>query len=349
MITIDLTKMVALSEDLYTSAARTAFGIDGQSALQHLLSGIVHIYRRLDPGLRSQPLVLFADSTASVTAVPGTPRTVHSIGTLTHELDGACLVRVKTDNSLEIWDLDLSALPVLSQTAVVYSYCGGVEKFIIRGTEYRLRNPVIGCASVFCKPTFSSLATALDNYRLKAAAYTSCLILEEAWNEATRLFFKTKPEHIMRKSLVQYLRNVLDDADVRPEQNVDETHPVDIHVTFSLSDQRAIIEIKWLGKSIDPTGSRLATGYAHGRALEGAKQLAEYLDSSNTWGPGVKTRGYLVVFDGRRKGLKPGMASLPAVDALHYKDKEIEYDPDYSAKRDDFSPPVRMYMYPQTA
>lgn len=348
MITIDLTKMVALSEELYTSAARTAFGIDGQAALQHLLSGIVQIYRRLDPGLRSRPLVLFADSTGSVTEVAGTPRKVHSIGTLTHELDDACLVRVNTDNSLEISALDLSTLPVLSKTAVVYIYSGGVEKFIISRDEYRLNNPVIGCASVFSKPTFSSLTTALDNYRLKAAAYTSCLILEQAWNEELRLWFKTKPEHIMRKSLVQYLRNVLDDADVRPEQNVDETHPVDIHVGFSLSDQRAIIEIKWLGKSIDPTG-KPATEYAHQRALDGAKQLAEYLDSSKTWGPGVKKRGYLVVFDGRRKGLKQGATSLPVANALHYEDKEIEYEPDYSAQRGDFSAPVRMYMYPVTA
>jgi hypothetical protein len=348
VIAIDLTKMVALKEDLYTSAVQKAFGAEGQAALQLLLSGIVHIYRRLDPSLRTHPLVLFTDATASPPVAADTPRKVHSIATLTNELDGACLVRVNTDNSLEISPLDITALPKRSQSAVVYLYSGGVEKFIINGNEYRLKNPVIGCVSVFCKPTFTSLTTALDNYRLKAAAHTSCLILEDAWNESSRWWLKTKPEQTMRKSLVQYLRNVLDDAEVRPEQNVDETHPVDIHVTFSMSDQRAIIEIKWLGKSIDPTGAP-ATAYAQGRAIEGAEQLAKYLDSSNTWGPGVRTRGYLVVFDGRRKGLKPGATSLPIIDALHYKDKEIEFNPDYSTVRDDFSSPVRMYMYPQIA
>lgn len=348
MITMDLAKMVALSEDLYTSAAQRAFGDDGQAALKHLLSSIVHIYRRVDPGLRSQPLVLFADSTAAVTAMPGALRTVHSIANLTHELDDACLVRVNTDHSLEITTLDQSSLQALSQTAVVYSYNKGVEKFIICSVEYRLTNPVIGCASVFCKPTFSSLAKALDTYRLKAAAYTSCEILGDAWNEASRWFFKAKPEHIMRRSLVQYLRNVLNDAEVRPEQNVDETHPVDIHVTFSLCDQRAIIEIKWLGNSVDNTG-KPTTVYSQVRALEGAKQLAEYLDSSCTWGPGIKTRGYLVVFDARRKGLKQGLASLPPDHALHYQNEEIQYAPDYSAVRTDFHPPVRMYMYPRTA
>lgn len=348
MITIDLATMMEIKEDLYTSAVQRAFGADGQAALKLLLSGIVHIYKRLDPGLRSQPLALFVDTTATSTAVAGTARRAHSISTLTTELDGACLARIKSDKSLEVSVLDSTFLAILSQSAIVYLYNDGVEKIIVRGVEFRLKNPVIGCASVFSKPTFMSLAGALDSYRLKAAAYTSCLILEDAWNEASRWWFKPKPEQIMRKSLVQYLRNVLDDAEVRPEQNVDETHPVDIHVTFSMSDQRAIIEIKWLGRSIDATGVP-ATQYTKSRAQEGAKQLAEYLDASATWGPGVRTRGYLVIFDGRRRGLAPGMASLAASDALHYKDQEITYAPDYSTVRGDFSSPIRMYMHPQTA
>jgi hypothetical protein len=347
VIDIDLSKMVALKEDLYTSAVQLAFGTDGQEALKLLLSAIVHIYRRSDPSLRTKPLVLFTDATVSAPVVPNTTRKVHSISTLTCELDDACLVRVKPDNSLEISPLDITALSKRSESAVVYLYSGGVEKFIINGNEFRLTNPIIGCVSVFCKPTFTSLATALDNYRLRAAAYTSCLILQEAWNETSRWWLRTKPEQTMRKSLVQYLRNVLVDAEVRPEQNVDETHPVDIHVTFSMSDQRAIIEIKWLGKSIDSTGAP-ATAYSQSRALDGAEQLANYLDSSNTWGPGVRTRGYLVIFDARRKGLAAGTTSLATNDALHYEDKEIEFNPDYSSVRGDFHLPVRMYMYPKT-
>jgi hypothetical protein len=256
-------------------------------------------------------------------------------------------VRIKSDNSLQIYPLDTSVPVSVSQNSVVYHYSNGVEKFLIRGVEYRLRNPIIGCASVFCKPTFTSLVSALDNYRVKAAANTSCLILETVWNEASRWFFKAKPEHIMRKSLTQYLQNVLNDAEVRPEQNVDETHPVDIHVAFSFTDQRAIIEIKWMGDSVDDTG-KVTTTYRPARALEGAKQLAEYLDASATWGAGVKTRGYLVVFDARRKGLAQGVTSLPGEEALHYRDSEITYQPDYSATRRDFHPPVRMYMFPVT-
>jgi hypothetical protein len=89
MIAIDLQKMAALSEDLYTSAAKTAFGDNGCAALQHLLAGIVQIYQRLDPGIRTAPLALFADATDSPAVVAGIPRTLHSIANLAHELDGA--------------------------------------------------------------------------------------------------------------------------------------------------------------------------------------------------------------------------------------------------------------------
>lgn len=348
MIGIDLDKLVALNANLYTSATRSAFGDNGLEALQQLIGAIVRIYRRVDPMLRTHELVLFADAGVTPVVLPGSPRRVLLIGNLADELDDACIARVNADNSLDIYPLDASALAALSQNAVVYHHHGKVEKFVVRGTDYRLVNPITGYGSVFCKPTFSSLATALDSYRVHTAAHTSCEILKDAWNEPARWFFKLKPERIMRKSLVQYLRNVLSDAEVRPEQHVDESHPVDVKVSFALTDLRAIIEIKWLGDSVDDTG-KITTGYTQARAVAGAKQLAEYLDSSCEWGPNVKARGYLVVFDARRKGLVSGITTLPPAHALHYKDEDITYSPDYSTIRKDFEVPVRMYMYPKTA
>ena len=348
MIEIDIEILRSMSSDLYTSATRNAFGKGGLEALQQLIAGIVKIYRRVDPTLRNQPLVLFADARSTPAAMLGTPRRVHSIGNLADELDGACMARVKADNSLDIYPFDASVLAALSKTAVVYQHHNKIEKFVIDGIDYRLINPIVGFGSMFCKPTFSNLSTALDTYRAKAAAQTSCVILKDAWHEPSRWFLKKKPERIMRKSLVQYLSNVLSDAEVRPEQNVDETHPVDIKVIFALTDLRAIIEIKWLGDSVDEAG-KITTGYSQARAVAGATQLAEYLDSSNEWAPGLKTRGYLVVFDARRKGLANGITSLPRDHALHFKDEDITYSPDYSAIRSDFEVPVRMYMYPKTA
>lgn len=346
MTKIDLAKLITLNENLYTSATQREFGDEGLQALARLVAGIVHIYRRIDPGSRSLPLALFVDVGTSPASLTSTPRRVHAITNLCDEIDGAHTVRVNADSSLDVYPFDAAAIKPLSQVAVVYLHHQNVEKFIICRNEYQLINPVIGFGSVFCKPTFRNLGDALDNYRSKAAAHSSCEVLKTAWHEPARLFLRAKPEHIMRRSLLQYLSNVLDDAEVRPEQNVDETHPVDIKVSFLLADLRAIIEIKWLGNSVNEDGTT-TTYYSQARAITGAQQLAEYMDSSHEWGPGVKTRGYLVVFDARRKGLSHGVTTLSPNDAMHYKDKEITYSPDHSTIRTDFAPPIRMYMFPK--
>jgi len=40
---------------------------------------------------------------------------------------------------------------------------------------------------------------------------------------------------------------------------------------------------------------------------------------------------------------------LEAANALHYENADITYSPDYSANRDDFDPPMRMFLYPKLA
>jgi hypothetical protein len=150
----------------------------------------------------------------------------------------------------------------------------------------------------------------------------------------------------MRRSLTQYLRGVMRDCNVKPEQNVDESHPVDIHVLFTSTSQHAIIEIKWLGRSIDPATGKAATGFTRGRALAGSQQLADYIDKTVQSSPHYGARGYLVVFDGRRNGLKIGTKTLDKAKALGYQNKEIAYSPDYAATRSDFDPPMRMFLHP---
>jgi hypothetical protein len=181
---------------------------------------------------------------------------------------------------------------------------------------------------------------------------TVCFILghevDGIWHGVNRLFLRAKPEGIMRRSLHQYLRNAFPDAEVRPEQIVDESHPVDIKVTWADTTHRAIIEIKWIGDSVDPSG-KITTKYRDARANDGAKQLSDYLDSDAEAAARIRTRGYLVVFDARRKGLTQNQSSINAENGLFYRDAEIIYDPDFNAKRKDFSVPIRMFAEPRVA
>lgn len=151
----------------------------------------------------------------------------------------------------------------------------------------------------------------------------------------------------MRQSLHQFLRDAFPDAEVRPEQVVDESHPVDIKVTWADTTHRAIIEIKWVGDSVDEQGHPTTT-YRDARARAGAKQLSDYLDGDAETAARLRTRGYLVVFDARRRGLTAGQSTISAADGLHYRDKEFVYDPEYHTTRSDFALPVRMFAEPRT-
>lgn len=346
MLTIDIDKLKAMNAKLYTSAAQNVFGNQGSAALKQLLSGIVQIYARLDPSLRKHPLAIFTDATLAPSVVASAVIHITSIDNLTHEIDGPSLVRVTGNGGLEIMRLDVATLTALSATAVVYLFNLTGEKFLIGGDVFDVENVVIGYPSGFCKPTFGTLKAALEDYRVRSAAHSTCYELQTVWHDNKRWWFKNKPEATMRRSLTQFLRNVLRNANVQPEQNVDETHPVDIHVSFLMTAQHAIIEIKWLGKSIKTDGTE-GTQYSKGRALEGAQQLAEYLDSTHQSSPHHGARGYLVVFDGRRSGLGHGVTALDPVQALHYEKADIVFAPDHSAIRKDFEPPVRMFLYPE--
>lgn len=349
MITLDVEKLKAINARLYTSAVQEVFGDMGAAALRELLARIVQIYARLDPSIRAHPLAVFADATLAPSVVAGPVIHVTSIDNLTNEVNGPSLVRVSRNGAVQVMPLDISVLQQLSATAVVYLFSPTGENFIIGGQVYEVENVVVGYPSAFCKPTFGTLKAALDDYRVRSAARSTCLELARAWADDKFLRFRNKPEALMRRSLTQFLRNVLRNANVQPEQNVDETHPVDIHVSFLMTTQHAIIEIKWLGKSVKSDSSHNGTAYAQSRALAGAKQLAEYLDSTLQSSPHHRARGYLVVFDGRRAGLEDGVTQLEAANALHYEHADITYSPDYSVTRDDFDQPMRMFLYPKLA
>jgi hypothetical protein len=346
MSSFDLDKMRRLHETLYTSAVQTAFGDSGVEPLKHLISVVTQLHARTDPGLRKHPLAVLADVGLVPAALSGPVVHVNAINNLTIELDGPALVRANSNGSLDVCALDTSALSALSSTAIVYFLHAGNESFILAGKPHQVFNPMPGFPSVFCKPTFSSLQAALEDYRVRQASNSTCYILLTAWHDDKRLWFNAKPESTMRRSLTQYLRNVLRDANVKPEQNVDESHPVDIHVQFTSTSQHAIIEIKWLGQSINPSTGLEATGYTKRRALEGAQQLVDYIDKTIQSSPHYEARGYLVVFDGRRKGLKVGAKSLAPAQALGYQSEDVVYCPDYAALRKDFAPPVRIFLQP---
>jgi hypothetical protein len=346
-VTVDLVRMRQIVEELYVAKVDIVFGSAGMNAFRQLLDTLTQLFRTHDPWHRNGSLAIFIRPKPPTDA-PKPKYPTHTLvapSSITYELDQPSLVEISDSGGLVFYNISEHDVPSLSAEAIVYVYENGVERFYVGGQTFRIINPSSVHSSAFCRPTFSSLEAALDQYRTRVALDSSCYILQDAWAEPRRIFLKSKPEATMRRSLQQYLSGCFTDAEVRPEQIVDESHPVDIKITWAETNRRALIEIKWLGRSRNEDGS-LGTVYYEGRANEGAKQLAEYLDSNKTAGPGLRTKGYLVVFDARRRGLNEQTLSLTAENGLYYQTKEITYSPAYHQMRADFALPVRFFSAP---
>lgn len=73
--------------------------------------------------------------------------------------------------------------------------------------------------------------------------------------------------------------------------------------------------------------------YANQRAIEGADQLCDYLEASFEENSELHFKGYLVVFDGRRRKVRNiEVTEVDIKDAFHYKDIEITNIPERFAK-----------------
>lgn len=253
-------------------------------------------------------------------------------------------VYVSQNGQLQAWDDGTvpftSADPVLT-----YRYVHGTsEVVVVAGQEWPINDTGWPCA--MATPTFAELEDALDHYIALNRRPDRCLHLTQTWREPARLGFLPKPEHLMRDSLFGALRYALKGATVRPELNQDETKPVDLEITWFGINRSAIIEIKWMGDSAPPgTQAAFATPYRDARAIEGLRQLADYLDRRDGISPDIPVIGYLFVFDARRRGLRPSHTTIDSANGLYYAMRGVDYPQDL-LDRPDMGRPFRCFMEP---
>lgn len=230
-------------------------------------------------------------------------------------------------------------LTVIKDKGIIYERASDYEYFHTK-RDKDLLTPIRGIESYFSSKTFSDLNEALEFYKVNFAQNTSCKILQNIWIDDSKIkVIRGSSEAIMRDSLCQFLRMHLNDVrEVMPEQNVNEKNPVDIKVFWNFSKHIALIEIKWIGKS----ESNVVYGAA--RANSGAKQLSDYIDEYKIQEPTNISKGYLVVFDARRRKPDLPITELTTEDVDFFSDKEIDYDPDYTLSRTDFEKPKRFFL-----
>jgi hypothetical protein len=260
------------------------------------------------------------------------------------------VVEVCSDGTLRYVKNAVLNLASLSEGAIIYIYRDKHDHFIIKGVTKTLENPY-GYVTWFGMPTYRELGDALEEYKRRIVKTCNCDILSRSWRDGAdgpRLFFTQGPEKLMRKSLTAFLNAFLRGTEVDEENPADDSHPVDITVSWTFYSRIALIEIKWLGQSSADDG-HITADHKEPRANAGAKQLAEYIDEKYGRNPLHLVRGYLVVIDGRRRNLSAGHTSISREDGFYYKDSEITYNPAYHQVRMDFEPPTRMFADPKLA
>jgi hypothetical protein len=345
---IDIAAMRRIAARSYEAAIENAFGAGGMENLRKLLEFLTEFYALRDP--ENLGGLLHVVSTSSDLSIEQhirseqAPQRPDQLDRVRISEQGESVVQLKGYDYLVWTDVHLDVTEV-SKLAPVYTFGQKRESFTIAATKFEMERISPALTSIFSRPRFSSLLEALRDYRDRIVRASSCFILERAWEDKnSRVFFAPKPEVQMRRSLHQHLRAVLSDATTRPEQVVDETHPVDLRVDWDFSLQEAIIEIKWLGASRD--AGHITVRYSASRAIEGANQLAKYLGSTRSSAPNRETRGYLVVIDARRRGLSDSTTTVSRENGFYYENREITYSPDHAKLRVDFEEPIRMFVEP---
>lgn len=341
----ELQGLIQVAQSMHTIMVERELGESGVVGLEKILELLRDLYRRVSPELYKGRIIVCKALDDQLVLGSSSGVLYQSVNLLPDLNQQSAVFQILDNGAFYAWYGGLVDEANIAQNAVVYRFELGKEVFFAGAGSMEVVKVAPAFASNFGIPTYHDLSVALRQYATLMARRTSCKILKAIWFDDKYLFLKVKPEADMRDSLTQYLKSSLGtQAEVRPEQNMDESKPVDIKIEWFMSQKQAIIEIKWLGQSRDK--KKLRTKYGPPRANEGAKQLANYLELNKTQAPHYRTHGYLVVFDARRKNLATDSRTLPADDAMFFASSEIGYDPDYSARRSDFAPPVRFFLEP---
>ncbi len=268
-------------------------------------------------------IVLISDNLPN-DLLEGTPKTQNH-GVLEDLIKFPAVIQWSEDGAFRLWNKTVLPQQALQASGMLAYVLDDLEHIWVNGYCVRVPCFVPHTKSAFATPTFFHLEDTLKAYYQMHAKTSIGMELSVCWMDNNRLRWWAAPESNLRDSLWLFIRDTLrGKGEVKREQNVDNSNPVDIKVTWNYSRARALIEIKWLGSSFDNAG-KCTAHYTEFRAKRGAVQLRNYLLKSLEENPEHVFVGYLVVFDGRRKKTKQLLGVITWDDAWAYKDADIVY------------------------
>ncbi len=309
------------------------------------------IYRNIEPTHFSGRIVVYRDFDEQRNLLNESDGVkYYDPSILNHSYDTLVFELFDNESDLPIiWsNIQIGDLLTTSNNFIAYIYDGSAknEYFLINGNEVNVQNS-FSCPSIYALQ-YHDLQEALLDYQKNKVRYTSCELFKQCWFDDKRIYLKNKPEECMQKSLKEFLSSRIRGVNVVREYNLNASKPVDIRVFWKEANRAALIEVKWMGRSVKEDNT-IGVSYSNSSANKGMKQIKEYIDLDNSDSPDIITKGYLVVIDCRRRNISVEIKnSINRADGLYYKNKELDIKDKkkYWETHPNIEKPLRMFAEP---
>lgn len=329
------------------------YSIEATNAIELLAKELTELYNFIEPGLFERKIIVIKNicDTPALPLDRGTSLKMNKAKLFGYDKD--IVIQLFDNRDIILWE-DEDYFPAFqSGDNIIYVYETNSEKIFAKKKEIDITINSFG--SQF-SDEFDELQKQIVNYHLYKIKYSSCPIFHNSWNSNKRIFFKGGgkdiPEKYMQESLHNFIKDLnifkgkIGQFDPTREHNLNASKPVDIIVRWEKSNRIALIEVKWLGKSI--YDGRFKSTYSNARANEGFVQLKEYYDLAKKDNPNKIIRCYLIVIDARRWHTNEQTSAISRTNGMYYEHKEIELDEDkkYHLVYKDIHKPIRMFVEP---
>jgi hypothetical protein len=321
---------------------------DAIRTFTQILKDINEIYKYIEPEFHKGRIILFKTITPQSRPLKYNDENYFfDLFSLAHESSIDIIIQLNDSEPNLLWKNERLDLIHLSKEAIVYEYSNKEEKFYAGGKVIKMVKRVNSASNY--ATYFSDLRQALTDYKRSHIRHSSCPIFNKVWLDENRIFFKNAPESDMQCSLNEFLKSRLyfkGEIEIAREHNTDTSNPIDIRVLWKKASRSALIEIKWLGKSISKEGK--ITSYYNHRAVEGLNQLKKYLDKDRKSNPTDINKGFLIVIDGRRYSPNKNTRLINRQNGFYYENIELKFETseEYHKVRREFEKPIRMFVEP---
>jgi hypothetical protein len=316
-------------------------------------NGLQELFNFIEPGLFDKKIIVIKNINDDIIFPNHDSINLTMNKALLFNYNKDVVIQLFNDGHILMWeDVNMDAI-FNGENNIIYQFESDKEKFFVKNKEIDITIHTFGSRY---SDEFVELELQLNNYHLYKIKYSSCPIFNESWNSEKRILFKGGgtdiPEIYMQKSLQNFLKDLnifkgeIGQFEPTREHNLDARRPVDIIVRWEKSNRIALIEIKWMGKSVH--NGQIKSNHSNNRVNKGFEQLKEYFDLAKRDYPNKLIKCYLVVIDARRWRTNARITTISFRSGMHYSGKDIELDDDkkYHLIYKNIHKPIRMFVEP---